>query len=542
MTFYQITCDNQIIYDPRSEDKKVIDPKLNLEVKKNGSLSFIIPANNPGYNLISLRKSVIKVYQITKKSNIFLSERLFRGCVYSSNKDFYKRKQVEVEGELSFFNDSVVRPYVFQGSVRDYFYKLVNDHNAQVDQFKRFVPRNCTVVDNNDYITRSNENYPSTKEEMEDKLLNLLGGHFETEEIGNVVYIDYLAEYDKYNLQPIVFGRNLLDLSEVISAEDIKTRLIGLGAKDEETGEYLKFDSINDGKDYVEDAAAISLFGICAGTVEFEDVTIDTNLLAKTRSELEKKITTTTTIDLKAADLHNLDVDIEALRCGKMTQIISIPHGLNKYFLLSKLSVKLDDPKSADIIFGATYKTLTEKQIKQEKALNSNIVTINQSNESIKNEIKVVKQTAQTAKTTADNTKNELDEFIVAVPTTMDFDNFRQEITQKVASIYRICGSVANYNVLVAKVGVEVGDVYNVLDTGANYVYTSDGWDKLSETIDLSPYLLLTVADGRYVKIAVLQDYLTTADAELEYTKISDFDDLVRRVKDLEDNNGGGNS
>ena len=367
MTFYQITCDGEVIYDPRSKDRIVLSPKLDLEVKKNGSLSFIIPQSNPGYDLIKLRKSVIKVYQITKKNGVLVKERLFRGVVFSSNKDFWKRKQVEVDGELSFFNDSIVRKYSYTGSVENYFKKLVNEHNQQVDSFKQFIPRNCTVVDSNNYITRGNENYPCTKTEMEDKLIDLLEGHFETEEIDGNVYIDYLAEYNKYNTQPIVFGRNMLDLSECISADNIATRLIGLGQKNEETRQYLKFDSINDGKDYVEDASAISLFGIITDTVNFENVTLASNLLTKTSQALQKRISETVTIELSAADLHNLDVDVDALRVGKMTRVISKPHNLDKYFLLSKMTINLDDPKSTQIILGSTFQTFTEREIQREK-------------------------------------------------------------------------------------------------------------------------------------------------------------------------------
>ena len=60
----------------------------------------------------------------------------------------------------------------------------------------------------------------------------------------------------------------------------------------------------------------------------------------------------------------------------------------------------------------------------------------------------------------------------------------RNEITE---GVFKVKGSVASYDNL-PQSGQEVGDVYNVLDTGANYVWTDNGWDKLSETIDLSDY------------------------------------------------------
>ena len=74
--------------------------------------------------------------------------------------------------------------------------------------------------------------------------------------------------------------------------------------------------------------------------------------------------------------------------------------------------------------------------------------------------------------------------------------------------------------------------MYNVLTTGANYVWTDTGWDKLSETIDLSAYLTKTEAGNTYATIVALDDYV----------KKEDFDDLVDRVEALENQNGGGNN
>ena len=100
---YQITCDDVVIYDLRLEDRKVISPKLDLEVGKNGTLSFTISRENPCYDLIKQKKSIIKVYQIDKISNKFVQTELFRGTAYSVKKDFYKRKQVECERRAFFF-------------------------------------------------------------------------------------------------------------------------------------------------------------------------------------------------------------------------------------------------------------------------------------------------------------------------------------------------------------------------------------------------------------------------------------------------------
>lgn len=73
----------------------------------------------------------------------------------------------------------------------------------------------------------------------------------------------------------------------------------------------------------------------------------------------------------------------------------------------------------------------------------------------------------------------------------------KEETDAKVSSVYRFKGSVATYSALPTS-GQAVGDVWNVEDTGANYAWTGDSWDKLSETIDLTPYLTKDDAGNTY--------------------------------------------
>ena len=83
-----------------------------------------------------------------------------------------------------------------------------------------------------------------------------------------------------------------------------------------------------------------------------------------------------------------------------------------------------------------------------------------------------------------------------ALPSAEELD---QKINTAIGSVYRVKGSVANYEAL-PKDNVTIGDVYNLEDTGANYVATSTtpDWDKLSETVDLSGYLTKTDAASTY--------------------------------------------
>ncbi len=55
----------------------------------------------------------------------------------------------------------------------------------------------------------------------------------------------------------------------------------------------------------------------------------------------------------------------------------------------------------------------------------------------------------------------------------------------KLSSVYRVKGSVANYASLPSS-GQIVGDVWNLTDTGMNYVWTGSVWDALGVTVDIS--------------------------------------------------------
>lgn len=61
-----------------------------------------------------------------------------------------------------------------------------------------------------------------------------------------------------------------------------------------------------------------------------------------------------------------------------------------------------------------------------------------------------------------------------------------EALEAKTEAIFHYKGTVATIAELPQN--AEIGDVYNVEETGSNYAWTGTEWDKLSETIDLTPY------------------------------------------------------
>lgn len=352
---YRVYCDGLPIYNDKLEGLKIFSPSLDLELNKTGSFSFTLYPDHPYYGSIQKLKSIITVYQ-----EDYL---LFRGRVLDDEIGFYNERKVTSEGELAFLLDSIKRPYDFTGSVAEYLALLLDSHNAQVDETKRFTLGNVTVTDPNDYIVRANIDHVDTWKEMNDKLLALLGGFLSIRHADGVAYLDYLADFALLSPQKIEFGKNLLDQKRIIKGADVATVVIPLGAKlkdaeGKDTDKRLTIESVNGGADFIEDASAISQYGTIVKTVIFDDVTIAENLKAKGQAYLSSLVKLPESIELTAADLATVSTAFSSFHLGTYVDVVSKPHGLNQKFLVRKLSINLLDPAANKLTLGGVFEGL----------------------------------------------------------------------------------------------------------------------------------------------------------------------------------------
>ena len=158
--------------------------------------------------------------------------------------------------------------------------------------------------------------------------------------------------------------------------------------------------SVNDGLDYVQDDVAVSLFGVIEKIVIFEDVSLAKNLLTKGKEYLKNVINKTVSIEVSAADLHNLDVNIDTFKIRDNVRVISRPHGLDRDFLLSKLHLTLDNVTSCTMTLGATFKSFTQKQIESEKQFNNTVLNASNMVTEVKQSVQNLDEQVQLVSTT----------------------------------------------------------------------------------------------------------------------------------------------
>ena len=370
---YKIFADNELIYDSTLEDYKIQKGLVTLETNKSGSFTFAIYPDHFYYDKFIKLKTVIIVY----KSNKIV----FRGRILNDVTDYFNNKIITCEGELGFLQDSVIRPFEFIGTPEELFTKFIQEHNSQVDDFKKFKIGNVTVTDPNNSIARSNIDYESAMSNLNSRLIeDSLGGYFyitHGEDGTDVIpTINYLADFTKVSSQKIKFGENLTDYTKTVKAETIATAIIPLGHEVDDGNENtenkkLTIASINNGKDYVYSEKGVALYGWIFKTVPWDDVTDASNLKRKAEEYLESLVNQNITIELKAIDLHLIDSDIESFNICDYIQVVSKPHNFDSTLLCNKQTLDLLKPENDSFILGYTYSTFTEATTKVASSVSS---------------------------------------------------------------------------------------------------------------------------------------------------------------------------
>lgn len=359
---YQIMCDDYVLHDSVIDELKVICAKCSLEVNKTGSLTFQVPPTHPYYDKIKKHISEIKLYQDDRV--------LFSGRVLNDEITFDNIKNIECEGELSYFLDSIQRgkEYHLEGGsknvIETYLKDVVAIHNSQVDDSKKFSVGLVNITDPNNYLYKIS-NYEDTLTTITDKLLNTYGGYLQVRHSNGVRYLDYVSELTNSCNQTIEFGKNIIDMTRYIKGEDVYTALIPLGAKkdnttatnDESYEKRLTISSLTnstDGtikkvKDYIYDTEAVKQWGWIWKVQKWDDVTQSSNLLSKAKDELKNSINATLSIEMTAIDLHLLNVDIDRINVGDRIRCVSIPHNLDSILIVKNIEIDIDNPANTKI-------------------------------------------------------------------------------------------------------------------------------------------------------------------------------------------------
>mgnify|MGYP002528903979 FL=1 len=384
---YQLKYKNYILYDPRLADEKLIvrDPSVKLAVSKAGEMAFTVDAEHPYLSNLRRMSGFVELLDGTFP--------IYRGRITSDIKDFYGAHKIETEGIMAALNDSIIPPFNFpegftedasynaaaaSGNVVEFFFRwILSQHNAQVSAEQQILPGVCTVADPNNYITRGSTDYLTTMEAIRGKLSeSSLGGNLliRYENDGN--YLDYYAELPLTNTQTVEFAENLLDLSSEVDGTSIYTAILPEGKDGLTIGNLpdgdLTDDLVKSGK-IIYSKSGVATYGRITRHIKWDDVTAAANLQTKAKAALaDNGLSMPETITCKAVDL-GWQEGIQHFRVGRMTALLSTPHGYSASYPLMELAPDILDPGNTQITLGGTSRTYTGSQIDADRKTNERI-------------------------------------------------------------------------------------------------------------------------------------------------------------------------
>lgn len=487
---YQLKYKDYILHDMRLADEKLIirDPSVKLAVSKAGEMSFTVDAEHPYLSNLRRMSGLVELLDGTLP--------IYRGRITSDTKDFYGAHKIETEGIMAVLNDSIIPPFNFpedftedasykaaaaSGNVVEFFFRwILSQHNAQVTAEQQIKPGVITVSDQNNYITRSSEEYATAMSTISDKLIkSALGGYLliRYEDDGN--YLDYYAALPLTNTQSVEFAENLLDLSSETDGTNIYTAILPEG-KDGLTIEALPDGDLTD--DLVKSGltiyskSGVDTYGRITRHVKWDDVTIAANLQTKAKAALaDNGLSMPETITCKAVDLGWQD-GIQHFRVGRMTALFSTPHGYSASYPLMELAPDILDPGNTQITLGATQQTYTGAQIDAKRETDKRIESTRQeiSERVDESSSQVIQATHQQITDLQQNVNSIILSALENYVETGDFDSYKEEVSTKLSVLTdQLSIDITKVTERIDKVDGDLQSKYSEITKA--FRFTSDG-------------------------------------------------------------------
>lgn len=269
-----------------------------------------------------------------------------------------------------------------------YFVWLIRNHNSQVGGNKVLnvmMPPNVFTTP----IEFPAANYESTLDYIETNFLN-------NEEVGGRMWVEdsniyfYPDGSEAVSSQPVVFGTNLLDLTESYDASEVFTAILPTGGEVEWPDGVKRPLMLNiyGGMDYIVSAVGAELYGVILRHVDFGEITDLATLANKAIECLEKNIESTMSIEVSAFDMGLVDETAGTIKVGTFVEVRSEPHNLQKAYICTGIEIDITNPANSKYTLGVNADTLTTRQMRLTRNISNTMgQTIENASYNIKYEI-----------------------------------------------------------------------------------------------------------------------------------------------------------
>lgn len=356
---YKVYIDSTLIYDDQVPDNqylKLDEPTLDIEIGTAGTFKAKMPTTNMGYNIASPITSTIEIY----RDDLWI----WTGRPLTVDDDFFGMRTLNCEGALSFLNDIII-PFKTWKNIQlpIILEDILTIYNSKVTSESRKIFRGlvATSTEGGEAITEhSMVSDNNTAMECINDIIDYWGLYPRIRKVNGRLTLDLITtEFFTLSTQRIDFGRNLLDYTKTNDWSGLVTSIMPLGKSldtytesgDENYPDRVDISSVNGGSKFLTRTVDKNRYGLIEQKVEWNDVD-DPELLKRLgQLYLDELQFGDMTISVTVADLHYIDSNIQAFELYTQVNCFSEPHGLNKTFVVTKMSIPMNHPENTKFEF-----------------------------------------------------------------------------------------------------------------------------------------------------------------------------------------------
>lgn len=381
----RLSVEKKVIYSPYSrKGNKVLSGTITQAQNAINEFTFTMPMQNSLYQKLVPFQSIIQVV------NLYDDEIEFEGRVLTISNKMTSTgfvQEVVCEDFLSFLHDSTQHFQKLKNTGAEaYLREILNQHNAQVEDYKRIYLGSVTVKSLTDKPWRY-LGYEPTWDTIRERIVANIGGYLTLRRENDGFYLDWTSSIGKNQDSPIQLGRNIKSASREISFDGIATQIMPIGAdennsqnevnenKEEQgsdvTRKQIDISSVNDGKIWLEDAELVAKFGIIRKPVIWTE--IDNAQVLKNRGlqYLKNQKIALSKWTVSAVERYLIDSRYVKFKIGNTHPILNAPLSGIERLQITEKKIDILNPQSVDLVIGSKSQSLSAYQLQSQEAVES---------------------------------------------------------------------------------------------------------------------------------------------------------------------------
>jgi len=352
---------------------KILEGKFENGIGTVDPFDFKIFSDHPCYNELHPLKTLVNI------KNLNTNQMEYEGRVFfispEMDSDGKVFKNIKCESELGFLNDSSGQWQEFSRTTpRNLLRAILSRHNSQVEAFKRFEVGNVTIAATE---VDCELDYVKTLQLLKSKLIEPLGGELSIRKVNGVRYLDWLQQVGSSDPKTeIRLAKNLKSLRMEIDPSNVITRLIPLGSKIEDSQQRVTIASVNNDRDYIEDAAMLASFGNVTVSEIWDDVNSPRALRTRGQAFLRENNRVKVSYSVSALDLSKVGLDINSYQVATYTRLVNPLMKIDTDLRIIKKTTQVDQEHLSQLTIGDKFETANEYRVRMQRQQEMNLSEI----------------------------------------------------------------------------------------------------------------------------------------------------------------------